>query len=273
LVDWRINNIKPFKLQTATMDYLIKMNDKKFKNKLSKSGPSYQPLYKQVEEYMTQLLIDQRWKPGEILPNEFKLAEEFNVSQGTVRKALNGLTASKILQRKQGIGTFVCEHAEQNALYRFFPLVADGEKPELPTSETLFQKIVPASLEVAENLELKINEEVIFISRRRMIDDEVCILEDIYLPEKYFKGFMEEHEIPHTLYHFYQTEYQHTVQDISDKIKAVSANKSDAKELQIKINEPLLLFTRVARTLNGKLIEYRITRCRSDKYHYLVNSS
>lgn len=249
------------------------MNDKIFENKLSKSGPSFQPLYKQVEEYMTQLLIEQRWKPGEILPNEFKLAEEFNVSQGTVRKALNGLTVAKVLQRKQGVGTFVSEHAEQNALYRFFPLVADGEKPELPTSETLFQKVIPAPLDVAENLELNKNEKVIFFSRRRKINDEVCILEDIYLPEKYFKGFMKEKEIPHTLYHFYQTDYHHTVHAISDKIKAVLANEADAKELQIKINEPLLCFTRVAKSLNGKLIEYRITRCRSDKYHYLVNSN
>lgn len=249
------------------------MTPKKFENKLSKSGPSYQPLYKQVEEYVTQLLIEQRWKPGEILPNEFKLAEEFNVSQGTVRKALNALTGSKILLRKQGIGTFVSEHTEQHALYRFFPLVADGKKPELPSSETLFRKIVPAPVEVAENLELKANEKVVFFSRRRMINDEICILEDIYLPEKFFKGFMEEQEIPHTLYHFYQTTYQHTVQDTSDKIKAISASKADAKLLQIKINDPLLLFTRVARALSGNLIEYRITRCRSDKYHYLVNFS
>ncbi len=249
------------------------MNSKKFENKLSKSGPSYQPLYKQVEEHVTQLIIEQRWKPGDILPNEFKLAEEFNVSQGTVRKALNELTGSKILQRKQGIGTFVSEHTEQQALYRFFPLVADGEKPELPTSETLFRKIISAPEEVIENLELKANENVIFFSRRRTIDDEICILEDIYLPEKYFKGFMQEQEIPHTLYHFYQTSYQHTVQDISDKIKAISASKSDAEQLKIKEKEPLLLFTRLARTLNGELIEYRITRCRSDKYHYLVNLS
>jgi len=249
------------------------MTSKKFNNKLSKNGPSYRPLYKQVEEYVTQLIIEQRWKPGEILPNEFKLAEEFNVSQGTVRKALNVLTGSKILHRRQGIGTFVSEHTEQNALYRFFPLVADGEKPELPSSETLFCRMIPAPIEVAEHLELKENEMVIFFSRRRTIDDEICILEDIYLPEKYFKGFMEEKEIPHTLYHFYQTDYQHTVQDISDEIKAISASKADAKLLQIKVNTPLLHFTRVAKTLNGKLIEYRITRCRSDKYHYLVNLS
>ena len=81
-----------------------------FENKLSNPSLAFQPLYKQVEEHVTQLIVEQRWKPGEMLPNEFALAEEFGVSQGTVRKALNSLTQAKILTRRQGVGTFVSEH-------------------------------------------------------------------------------------------------------------------------------------------------------------------
>lgn len=247
------------------------MKKNKFESKLSSNGPSYQPLYKQVEEYVTQLIVEQRWKPGEMLPNEFQLADEFKVSQGTVRKALNILTADNILERKQGVGTFVSERTGQNALYKFFPIVADGKKPELPMSETLSRKVEPASGEIAKNLNLKTNEEVIVLSRKRKIDNELCILEDIYLPKKYFNGLMDEADIPHTLYHFYQTNYSHTVQDISDQIKAIVASESDAKQLDISTNEPLLAFTRLVHSLEGKLIEFRITRCRSDKYHYLVD--
>ncbi len=246
------------------------MNDTKFHNKLSAGSPAYLPLYKQVEEYVKQLIVEQRWKVGEILPNEFQLAEEFNVSQGTVRKALSALTDAKILYRRQGVGTFVSEHTGQQALYRFFPLVADGKKPELPMSETISRKIELAQGDVLENLQLKQGEKVIVLSRRRKIDSELCILEDIYLPEKYFEGMMEEPEIPHTLYHFYQTNYRHTVQDISDCIKAILPTKADAKSLGIKPTEPLLQFTRLSKSLTGQLIEFRQTRCRSDNYHYLV---
>jgi len=247
------------------------MKKNKFESKLSSNGPSYQPLYKQVEEYVTQLIVEQRWKPGEMLPNEFQLAEEFNVSQGTVRKALNILTTDNILERKQGVGTFVSERTSQNALYKFFPLVADGKKPELPMSETLSRKIELAKDEIAEALNLESNEEVIILSRKRKIAGELCILEDIYLPKKYFEGLIDEPEIPHTLYHFYQINYQHTVHNISDRIKAVLADESDAQQLNISINDPLLAFTRLTHSLDGKLIEYRNTRCLSDKYHYLAD--
>lgn len=247
------------------------MNKTAFKNKFSPNGPSFQPLYKQVEDHVRQLIIEQRWKLGEVLPNEFKLAEEFNVSQGTVRKALNCLTEANVLERKQGVGTYISEHTEKNALYRFFPLVSDEGKTELPSSEVLTLSVQITPKEVADELHLKANEEVIFLARKREINGEICILEDIYLPVKYFKGFVEEPEIPHTLYHFYQTKYLHSVQETSDKIKAVLASTEDAILLGINENDPLLMFTRVAKTLDGKFIEYRQTRCRSDKYHYLVN--
>ena len=113
------------------------MNKNRFDNKLSRPGLAFQPLYKQVEEHVTQLIVEQRWKPGEMLPNEFQLASELNVSQGTVRKALNSLTDDKILNRRQGIGTFVSEHTGHHSLYRFFPLIADGRTPELPKAELL----------------------------------------------------------------------------------------------------------------------------------------
>jgi GntR family transcriptional regulator len=60
------------------------------------------------------------------------------------------------------------------------------------------------------------------------------------------------------------------VHKINDSIKADLAAKQDAELLDIKIGQPLLEVTRIARSLNGKAMEYRVSRCRSDKYHYLV---
>ncbi|WP_086933665.1 GntR family transcriptional regulator [Agarilytica rhodophyticola] len=248
------------------------MTPKQFDNKLSGSSFKLQPLYKQVEEHVIQLIVEQHWKPGEMLPSEFELASQYNVSQGTVRKALNSLTDSKILTRRQGVGTFVSEHTGHQALYRFFPLVADGEKPELPKAEVMQLRLLKSvSTEILNSLGLKAKEKVIFLSRRRILNGEYCLLEDIHLPYKYFKELLDEEEIPHTLYHFYQTRFNLTVHKTVDKIKAVLARASDAKALEIDRGEPLLKFTRVTYSLDGKIIEYRVNRCRSDRFHYLVD--
>lgn len=247
------------------------MKGSKFDNKMSPGGLAFQPLYKQVEEHVTQLIVEQRWKPGEMLPNEFQLAEEFGVSQGTVRKALNTLTQSKVLTRRQGVGTFVSEHTGSQALYRFFPVVEDDQSSELPRAETIAIELRSADESVTEQLNLDAGDQVIMLSRRRLLNDVVCLLEDIYLPEKYFPGLHEVEELPHTLYHFYQMNFNLTVHKTTDRIKAILANEQDAEGLNIKTGDPVLMFTRLTRALDGKLIEYRVNRCRSDNYHYLVD--
>lgn len=246
------------------------MNVNRFDNKLSSPGLAFQPLYKQVEEHVTQLIVEQRWKPGEMLPNEFQLAEELGVSQGTVRKALNSLTSTKILTRRQGIGTFVSEHTGHHGLYRFFPIIADGQSPELPKAELISLETLAASKSVAAGLDLQHKDKVILMCRRRILNDEYVIVENIYLPYKNFKDLLKEKDIPHTLYHFYQTRFNLTVHKTKDSIKAQLASKKDAEFLGIKAGDPLLHVTRIAHSLEGKAMEYRVSRCRSDKYHYLV---
>lgn len=246
------------------------MKETRFDNKLSSTGPVFKPLYKQVEEHVKQLIVEQRWKPGDMLPNEFQLAAELNVSQGTMRKALNSLTDTKVLMRKQGVGTFVSEHTAQNDLFRFFSLIADGNNPELPKVELLsIETEVPNAL-VCAALELTKKDKVIVLRRRRILNDEYCIAETIYLPHLYFKNLLGMADIPHTLYHFYQTHFNLTVHNTEDAIKADIANTSDVDILGVKLGDPLLSVQRTAYSLNGKAMEFRISRCRSDNYHYLV---
>ena len=248
------------------------MNNNRFDNKLSQTGLAFQPLYMQVEEHVKQLIVEQRWKLGEMLPNEFQLAEELGVSQGTVRKALNGLTSAKILTRRQGVGTFVSEHTNQHSLYRFYPIISDGKTPELPKAELLSLTLIKAPKHVCAAFAIKANMKVFEVLRRRILNNEFCIFEKIYLPHAYFKALEKSKELPHTLYHFYQTQFNLTVQDTTDSIKADIATAEDAKLLGIHQGEALLEVQRIAHSIDGKTIEFRISRCRTDKYHYLVES-
>lgn len=263
-------NIWIHPLQRKVQENKDDMKDSKFDNKTGSGGLAFQPLYKQVEEHVTQLIVEQRWKPGEMLPNEFQLAEEFGVSQGTVRKALNTLTQSKVLTRRQGVGTFVSEHTGQQALYRFFPLVEDNQAPQLPEAKVVSFQLQSPTKEIAKQLELSADEQVIHLSRIRLINNITCVLEDIYLPEKYFPGLHQMPRLPHTLYHFYQLNFNLTVHKTTDRIKAILADEKDADTLKITKGDPVLMFSRLTRSLDGKLIEFRINRCRSDNYHYLV---
>ncbi|RDV28934.1 GntR family transcriptional regulator [Alteromonas aestuariivivens] len=246
------------------------MSASQFDHKLGGPSLAFQPLYQQVAEYIKQLIVERRWLPGEMLPSEFKLADELNVSQGTVRKALTLLSDTKIVARRQGVGTFVSERTAQDALYRFFPLQADGKGAELPKAELLSKELVEPLDVVQQALSVSAKDKVARLKRRRILNNEFCMVETIYLPAKLFADIEKREDIPHTLYHFYQTDYNQTVFKTRDSLKAVLASKSDAKNLGVEKGAPLLLVTRVTESIDGKLIEYRESKCRTDHYHYHV---
>ena len=72
----------------------------------------FKPLYAQVREQLMRRLVDGVWLPGMLLPSEMELARQLNVSQGTVRKALDSMTADNLVLRRQGRGTYVAEPEE-----------------------------------------------------------------------------------------------------------------------------------------------------------------
>lgn len=67
------------------------------------------PLYQRVMNDINQKIEDGRWPPGHKLPSTVALAEEYDVSPGTVRDAVTRLTERGILRGHQGIGVFVAE--------------------------------------------------------------------------------------------------------------------------------------------------------------------
>ena len=47
------------------------------------------PLYAQIRELLVERIRSGQWKPSQLIPNEFEIAAEFGVSQGTARKAMH----------------------------------------------------------------------------------------------------------------------------------------------------------------------------------------
>ncbi len=68
-----------------------------------------EPLYRKTEEEMLRRIRSGDWEIGRRLPNEFSLADEFGVSQGTMRRALITLEGMGLLTRKPGRGTIVAK--------------------------------------------------------------------------------------------------------------------------------------------------------------------
>src|SRR5271154_5779251 len=79
---------------------------------LNESSPG--PLYQQLERKLRDAIREKKLAPGDALPAERDLADQFEVSRITVRKALDSLVGEGLLNRRQGTGTFVAARVEKS---------------------------------------------------------------------------------------------------------------------------------------------------------------
>src|SRR5690606_12995237 len=116
----------------------------------------------------------------------------FQVSQGTVRKAIDELAADNLLIRRQGKGTFVATHNEAKVRFRFLRLSPDDDRPSAPSSKILDCRRAKASAEIAALLEIRTGDTVVNVRRLLSFDHVPTILDDIWLSGSVFRGLTAE---------------------------------------------------------------------------------
>jgi len=79
------------------------------------SAASPTPLYQQIVDGITREISEGRLAPGTPLPSFRVLAEELLVSLITVKRAYEDLEREGIIYRRQGLGTFVSDKADDRS--------------------------------------------------------------------------------------------------------------------------------------------------------------
>lgn len=234
------------------------------------NNPQYRPLYSQVYETLVKRIAEGVWKPGQALPSEQALALQLGVSQGTVRKALDALAVDKVIDRRQGKGTYVAELTQERSLFRFFRLSrADGARA-VPTSGDESVRRRRARSAEAAALSLADGAEVIEILRTRFVDDQPIAFERIVVPAELFPNLDRHAPLPNTLYALYQREYGINIVSTDEKLRADSARRDDVRRLNLAEGAPLLQVERVALAVNGRRVEWRISRCDTTSLVYAI---
>ena len=73
------------------------------------------PKYQRIAEWLQQKIADGTYGPGDKLPSEQELREQFDVSRQTVRSALAVLEEEGLIYGRQGSGNFVRDPTEEEA--------------------------------------------------------------------------------------------------------------------------------------------------------------
>jgi GntR family transcriptional regulator len=238
---------------------------------LAAGSLTFNPLYKEVKIRLTRGLAAGDWKPGEAIPSEAKLAERFNVSIGTIRKAIDELVAERILLRQQGRGTFVATHTEDRTLFYFFHIVGKDGSREVPVLELLSFKRAKASAEEEGRLGLERGAAVFRIQNLLHLGGEPVIFDEITVPAALYPDLTEDvfRTREGTIYGLYQARYGISVLRISERLAAEHPPAHAAELLGITTGSPALAIKRVAYTYGDTPVEYRVSWVNTAKHEYL----
>lgn len=235
--------------------------------------PGYRPLYRQVYDIIVRKVAQGVWRAGEALPSEQALARDLGVSQGTIRKVLDALTTEKLLERRQGKGTFIAENTQERSLFRFFRMARPGGERVTPASGGDTAKVRVARAAEIARLDLGRGDKVAEIVRTRLVDGRPAISEVIILPAALFPGIEKRSPLPNTLYSLYQTAYGVNIVATREELRADIATAEDEAQLQVPRGSPLLVIDRTAFSLQEQKVEWRVSRVRSDNLVYAVTLS
>lgn len=74
------------------------------------------PKFEEIKQYILAQIESGEWAEDSRVPSENQLAELFNCSRMTARRAVTELTESGVLERSQGLGTFVAGLKSQSSM-------------------------------------------------------------------------------------------------------------------------------------------------------------
>lgn len=224
------------------------------------------PLYLQLEATLRQALVAGQWHPGEALPSERDLAEQFKVSRLTLRKALERLENQGLVRRRQGSGTYVAPRLEQplSMLTSFsHDMRARGLEPN---TRWLKRGLYVASPEEVLALSLSLGERVARLERVRSAQGEPMAIERATLPATLLP---EPQKVSDSLYAHLEAKGLRPHRALQ-RLRAVAAGRTEAELLAIRQGEPVLYIERISFLADGSMLEFTRSHYRGDRYDFVA---
>lgn len=225
------------------------------------------PLYIQVKRLILKE-IKNSFKANEIIPTETQLEKKYGVSRITIRKAIEELEKDGIVQKKQGIGTFVRESKISYQANFIDSLTQYLAKEDIKlTTSSIFFEIIEQDHFVKKLLNCK---ELLCIKRVRLLQGVPFALMTNYFDINKVPNIDKKFQIE-SLYEFLKIEYNIELKSANETIEAVAASKNEAMKLDVNEGFPLLSLKRLAFDKHDVQIEFSHLLFHSNMYKHNLN--
>lgn len=203
------------------------------------------PLYSQMKENILERIHSGELKSGSRIPSEKELAKHYSVSLITVRRAISELVDAKVLEKKQGKGTFVLQRDFKRS---FQPRAISFTEVCRNNNMTASAKLIcgeivrNAPVSILKKLELPASSPVVYIKRLRFADNLPIVIETTWFSMHY--AYLLDIDLDHESIYKVLQAHEKDLRIISKSgeriIRLVTADKDVARFLNIRTGSVVL---------------------------------
>ena len=229
------------------------------------------PLYRQIEADLRDRIRSGVLRPGAKIAPEPELMSEYGVSRATVRQALAGLVAERLLEIRRGLGTYVTVPRFEHTIGGFYSFSREIERHGLqPGTKVLELRKEPAADVVTEALGVSAGTEVVALRRLRLAGADPLVVETSHLPAARFPGLETVDFSRVRLYDTLMNGYGCRPTRARETFEPVLLTADEAGLLDQRRGEPALRVERIAFDQDDVPIEFCRSTVRGDRYRYSV---
>lgn len=228
-------------------------------------------LYAQIARQLGQD-ISSLYAPGDFLPSEGDLAARFGVNRHTLRRAIDELVDTGMVERRHGRGIMVLDSQLDYQIGTGTRFTENLAALGLFTVNRILRKqTLPAIKRVAERLQIAEGDPVHWVETLRTVDERPMCVISHFIPALRFPDLLSRYG-GDSLHAFLTAEYGCQLRRIESLVTAVLPQGDDAKCLGMPQNRPVLRVKSVnVDDRDGTPVEYAITRFRADRTQLRIN--
>lgn len=218
--------------------------------------------YQEISAALKQKFTSGDYAPGDLLPDQEQLAQEFETTRMTIRKAIQSLVVEGVVYTKRGAGTFLRKdyNPEANTMESLIDKPLGATKTysgRQVTSKVLGLEARLPTKEEQERLIIGPGEAVYVIRRIRYVDGQVYAYEHTIMPTKI--ATITPKVLAGSVYKHLADEKHLRIAGSHRKVFAVKATEEDVEALGATLGDPVLVIDQVSYTEEGEPFEFSVT--------------
>lgn len=225
------------------------------------------PLYHQLAELLATRIREGRYAPGTKIPSEPELARTYRIGRPTVREATELLVGRRLIQRRRGAGTFVCESPPEVDVFTLAGTFASFKAQGIELKTSILVRLRRRKVDTDSDNPMSEREAYSFW-RLSKVKNEPVLLECLWLDPAVFPDLEQVNLMGRPLSSIVEEHYHMKPESGRQTFRVTHGKGKVASALEVSPRTPLLLIKRSLSFPGAPEALYSELYCRTDQVVY-----